>query len=76
MIDIGCRECDNVREYLRDRIPTSRFGRLAKQCSGCKTLWSIDKGTDDAYIIDEDVRISRPRNKQAFINDPRRRRPQ
>lgn len=73
---VACDNCDSVCDELIEQIEDSRFGKLIKQCAVCKTSWAIDRRDGEPYPIEEDKRMAPPQNRQAFINDPRRRRPQ
>ena len=70
-----CQHCNEVKDKISERLKTSAFGKLVEQCSKCGTLWGIDKRHSDPFVIEQDSRIAPPRNRLAFINDPRRRRP-
>lgn len=76
MIDQACKGCEEVQDSMNRFIETSAFGKLVKQCRICNTLWAIDKNNREPFVVEEDRRLAPPRNRQAFINDPRRRRPQ
>lgn len=73
----SCPHCADVRESLARDITDSHFGKLTKQCHVCKALWAISKTLPEPVIIETDTRVQPPKgNRLAFVNDPRRRRPQ
>lgn len=76
MAERQCKGCEDVKASMIRFIETSAFGKLVKQCRICSTLWAIDRDNREPFTVEEGRRLAPPRNRQAFINDPRRRRPQ